>query len=149
MTTAHPIRSLDDLARFEAALPLEERLPGLSVFDVFVAAADRHPDRAANLFAALGGDQPGVAYMLRRLVETHATRWGAEADLRNHAERTIAERPAWPRHIHIVDAAPLTSVGKISKPPLRSTAFIAGERAAGPERVRVRGPGVFPVKYSS
>jgi fatty-acyl-CoA synthase len=105
--TAHPIRSLDDLARFEAALPLEERLPGLSVFDVFVAAADRHPERTAitmlvsgapdeqprrvsyaellglvrrtaNLFAALGGDRPGVAYMLPSLVETHATLWGAE-----------------------------------------------------------------------
>lgn len=103
----HPLRTLEDVTRFEAALPLENRLPGRSVFDVFVAAAQRDPKataitmvmtgapdeqprrvdyaqllclvrRAANLFSALGGDRPGVAYMLPSLVETHATLWGAE-----------------------------------------------------------------------
>ncbi|MGZ5786803.1 MAG: acyl-CoA synthetase [Ramlibacter sp.] len=102
-----PIRTLDDVARFERALPLEERLPGKSIYDVFVAAAKHHakataltmvmtgaPDetprrasyghllgqvnRAANLFASLGGTRPGVAYMLPSLIETHATLWGAE-----------------------------------------------------------------------
>lgn len=102
-----PLRTLDDVARFEAALPLEKRLPGRSIFDVFVAAAERDPKataitmvmtgapdeeprrvnyaellslvrRAANAFSALGGDRPGVAYMLPSLVETHATLWGAE-----------------------------------------------------------------------
>ena len=34
--------------------------------------------RAANLFAALSGPRPGVAYMLPSLIETHATLWGAE-----------------------------------------------------------------------
>ena len=34
--------------------------------------------RAANLFTALGGPRPGVAYMLPSLIETHATLWGAE-----------------------------------------------------------------------
>jgi fatty-acyl-CoA synthase len=96
-----------DLARFEAEMPLEERLPERSVMDVFIGAAARHPDsialtmlktgapdeqprrvsyagllglvrRAANLFAELGGERPGVAYMLPNLIETHATLWGAE-----------------------------------------------------------------------
>jgi fatty-acyl-CoA synthase len=103
----HPLRSSQDIARFEAAMPLEDRLPGRSIFDVFVAAAQRAPEataitmlmtgapdevprrvnyadllrlvrRAANLFASLGGERPGVAYMLPSLVETHATLWGAE-----------------------------------------------------------------------
>lgn len=102
-----PIRTLEDRAQFEAALPLDARLPGRSILDVFLRAAARHPDRTAitmlvsgaadeqprrvsyaellhlvrrtaNLFAALGGHRPGVAYMLPSLVETHATLWGAE-----------------------------------------------------------------------
>lgn len=102
------LRTLEDLRKFEAALPLEARLPGSSVLDIFEAAAARAPAhtaitmlmtgaadeqprrvsydellrlirRAANLFASLGGRRPGVAYMLPSLVETHATLWGAEA----------------------------------------------------------------------
>ncbi len=97
----------DDLARFEAEMPLEQRLPERSVLDVFIHSAARQPERmaltmlmtgapdeqprrvnyrqllgmirqAANLFASLGGKRPGVAYMLPSLVETHATLWGAE-----------------------------------------------------------------------
>jgi fatty-acyl-CoA synthase len=97
----------DDLARFEAEMTLEQRLPERSILDVFIAGAARHPERtaitmlvsgapdeqprrvnyrellglvrrAANLFASLGGPRPGVAYMLPSLVETHATLWGAE-----------------------------------------------------------------------
>ena len=33
-----------------------------------------------------------------------------------------AQRPAWPKQIHIIDAIPLTSVGKIYKPQLRCDA---------------------------
>ncbi|MGZ5276383.1 MAG: AMP-binding protein, partial [Caldimonas sp.] len=102
------VRNRDDLARFEAEMTLEQRLPERSILDVFVAGAARWPDRtaitmlmtgaddeqprrvsyrellglvrrAANVFAALGGPRPGVAYMLPSLVETHATLWGAEA----------------------------------------------------------------------
>jgi len=57
MTTAHPIRSLDDLARFEAALPLEERLPGLSVFDVFVAGRRSSPGPRRQPVRCTRGDQ--------------------------------------------------------------------------------------------
>ena len=102
------IRTREDLARFEAEMPLEQRLPERSILDVFTAGAALRPDRsalihlmtgapdeqprrvsyrellglvrrAANLFATLGGSRPGVAYMLPSLVETHATLWGAEA----------------------------------------------------------------------
>jgi fatty-acyl-CoA synthase len=45
-----------------------------------------------------------------------------EDELRDHAHATIAERPAWPKHIHFVDAIPLTTVGKIYKPQLRCDA---------------------------
>ena len=102
------VRNRDDLARFEAEMSLDERLPERSILDVFIGAAARDPERtaltmlmsgapdetprrvnyrellglvrrAANLFASLGGPRPGVAYMLPSLVETHATLWGAEA----------------------------------------------------------------------
>jgi fatty-acyl-CoA synthase len=45
-----------------------------------------------------------------------------EDELQEHAQHTIGERPAWPKQIHIVDAIPLTSVGKIYKPQLRCDA---------------------------
>jgi fatty-acyl-CoA synthase len=102
-----PLRTLEDVARYDAEMPLEQRLPGRSVYDVFTTIAQRHPKataltmvmtgaddeqprrvnytellglirRAANLFHSLGGERPGVAYMLPSLVETHATLWGAE-----------------------------------------------------------------------
>ena len=105
---SHGLRTREDLARFEAEMPLEQRLPERSILDVFISAAARWPERsaliqlmtgapdeqprrvgyaellglvrrAANLFAALAGPRPGVAYMLPALVETHATLWGAEA----------------------------------------------------------------------
>jgi len=102
-----PIRTNEDLARFESEMTLEQRLPERSILDVFVGAAEQQPERtaitmlmsgapdeeprsvsygdllglirrAANLFSTLGGDRPGVAYMLPSLVETHVTLWGAE-----------------------------------------------------------------------
>jgi fatty-acyl-CoA synthase len=102
-----PIRTRDDLLRFEAELTLEQRLPERSILDVFISNAARHPNAtaitmlmtgapdeqprrvdycqllgmirgAANVFSSLGGPAPGVAYMLPSLVETYATLWGAE-----------------------------------------------------------------------
>jgi fatty-acyl-CoA synthase len=43
-------------------------------------------------------------------------------ELRAFSEPRIAERPAWPKNYFIVDAIPVTGVGKIFKPPLRSDA---------------------------
>ncbi|MGZ5894307.1 MAG: AMP-binding protein, partial [Caldimonas sp.] len=45
-----------------------------------------------------------------------------EDELHEHAQRTIGERPAWPKQIHIVESIPLTTVGKIYKPQLRCDA---------------------------
>ena len=69
-------------------------------------------------------------------------------ELHEHARRTIAERPAWPRQIHVVDAIPLTSVGKIFKPDLRCDAarrvveaLLAERLGAAPDVVvRTGGP---------
>ena len=98
------VRHRQDLARFEDELTLAERLPERSVLDVFIAAAAQWPEqaaltqlmtgasdetprrvryrellalirRAANAFATIGGQRPGVAYMLPALIETHATLW--------------------------------------------------------------------------
>ncbi len=103
----HPLATLADIERFEAAVPLPERIPQRSVYDVLVGAAAQHGDRTAltmvmtggdheeprrvsfvellglvtrtaNLFTSLGGERPGVAYLLPTLVETHAVLWGAE-----------------------------------------------------------------------
>ena len=76
---------------------------------VALAAAVGMPD-------AYAGELP-VCYV--------ALRPGASAtedELHQHAQRTIGERPAWPKQIHVVDAIPLTSVGKIYKPQLRCDA---------------------------
>ena len=42
--TESAIRSRDDLARFEAEMPLEQRLPERSVLDVFIAGSARQPE---------------------------------------------------------------------------------------------------------
>ena len=76
---------------------------------VALAAAVGMPD-------AYAGELP-VCYV--------ALRPGASAtedELHDHARDTIGERPAWPKQIHIVDAIPLTTVGKIYKPQLRCDA---------------------------
>ena len=83
-------------------------------------AMQRHP--AVALAAAVGmpdayaGELP-VCYV--------ALRPGAavtEAELHAHAEAAIAERPAWPKYIFVIDSIPVTSVGKIYKPTLRCDA---------------------------
>lgn len=79
-----------------------------------------HP--AVMLAAAVGmpdvyaGELPVCYVALRPGAST------TEQELRAHAERTIGERPAWPKQIHIIEAIPLTSVGKIYKPQLRCDA---------------------------
>ena len=79
-----------------------------------------HP--AVALAAAVG--QPD-AYAGELPVCFVALRPGATADveaLHAHARETIGERPAWPREIDVLDAMPLTTVGKIYKPTLRCDA---------------------------
>ncbi|MBO9646970.1 MAG: AMP-binding protein [Variovorax sp.] len=76
---------------------------------VALAAAVAMPD-------AYAGELP-VCYVALKPGAT-----ATEEELREHAEQTIGERPAWPKQICIVDAIPLTSVGKIFKPQLRCDA---------------------------
>ena len=76
---------------------------------VAVAAAVGMPDSYA-------GELP-VCYV-QLLPDTSVT----EDELRAFAEAEISERPAWPRHIRIVDTVPMTAVGKIFKPILRQDA---------------------------
>ncbi len=45
-------------------------------------------------------------------------------ELHDHAQATIGERPAWPRHFHITETIPVTAVGKIYKPQLRCDAAL-------------------------
>ena len=76
---------------------------------VALAAAVGQPDRYA-------GELP-VCYV--------ALRPGAVAtadELKKFAEPRIPERPAWPKQIFIIDAIPMTSIGKIFKPQLRNDA---------------------------
>lgn len=76
---------------------------------VALAAAVGQPDRYA-------GELP-VCYV--------ALKPGAQAtadELKAFAEPLIAERPAWPKQIIVIDAIPVTSVGKIFKPQLRTDA---------------------------
>jgi fatty-acyl-CoA synthase len=103
----YPIASLADVIRFETGQPFEQRFGARSVYDIFLQGAAHFPDRtaltmlmtgaddetprrvtyeqlldgitrAANLFTAIGGSAPGVAYILPSLVETQFTLWGAE-----------------------------------------------------------------------
>ncbi|MGB4347024.1 MAG: acyl-CoA synthetase, partial [Burkholderiaceae bacterium] len=102
-----PVRNLQELSRFEQAMPFAQRIAARSIIDLFAASAQAYPDRtaltmimtgaadevvrrvsyrellqlihrAANFFHAVGGPRAGVAYMLPSLVETHVTLWAAE-----------------------------------------------------------------------
>lgn len=76
---------------------------------VIAAAAVGQPDKYA-------GELP-VCYVVLKPGSTVTA-----DELRAFSETLIAERPAWPRSYFIVDAIPVTGVGKIFKPPLRSDA---------------------------
>jgi fatty-acyl-CoA synthase len=83
-------------------------------------AMAEHP--AVALAAAVGmpdayaGELPVCFVMLRTGAGV------TDSELHAHAQRTIGERPAWPKQFHIVDSIPMTSVGKIFKPALRCDA---------------------------
>jgi fatty-acyl-CoA synthase len=89
-------------------------------------AMSTHP--AVALAAAVGmpdayaGELPVCYVMLRPGAAAADEHKAVLTDLHAHAQRLIGERPAWPKHIFIIDAMPLTSVGKIFKPKLRCDA---------------------------
>lgn len=77
---------------------------------VAAAAAVGQPDRYA-------GELPVVFVVL------HDPNTDLEA-LQAHAQAQIAERPAWPKALHVLDALPVTAVGKPFKPALRAEAAV-------------------------
>jgi fatty-acyl-CoA synthase len=68
------------------------------------------------------------------------------AELSAHARERIAERPAWPKSIYVVDSIPVTAVGKIYKPALRAEAA----RRSISEQIRQMLPGAdFKIHVAS
>lgn len=76
---------------------------------VALAAAVGQPDKYA-------GELPVCYVALKPGTQVTAD------ELKAYAEPLIAERPAWPKQIIVIDAIPVTSVGKIFKPQLRTDA---------------------------
>jgi fatty-acyl-CoA synthase len=68
---------------------------------------------AVGMSDAHAGELPGCYVTLKPGAQV------GQEELRAHAQRSIAGRPAWPKHIFVVDAIPTISVGKIYKPQLR------------------------------
>ncbi|TFL11372.1 hypothetical protein CSC67_15405 [Pusillimonas caeni] len=85
--------------------------------DVLDCAAVGQPDRYA-------GELPVVFVTLKSEADCKAPELLAKATPRIH------ERPAVPKHVHILDAMPTTPVGKIFKPALRRMAALNAVRDA-------------------
>ena len=82
---------------------------------VALAAAVAQPDRYA-------GELP-VCYVSLRPGMTVSVE-----ELQRHAEQHIAERPAWPKHIFILDALPRQVLGKFTNPPCGLTRRVIWQR---------------------
>lgn len=76
---------------------------------VALAAAVAQPDRYA-------GELPAVFVSLKPGATANAD------EIEAFARDRISERPAWPKAVHLIDAMPVTAVGKIFKPALRAQA---------------------------
>ena len=165
------IDNRDGLTRFESEMPLAQRLPERSILDVFIAAAEHGPDRtaitmlmsgapdeeprrvtygellglvrrAANLFAALGGPRPGVAYMLPSLVETHAVLWGAETAGYAVPVNFLLQPEHIAALIEASDAKILVALGPHPALDIWQKAVDIRDRVPGLTLVRVAPPGV-------
>lgn len=80
-------------------------------------ALQSHP--AVALAAAVGRPDAYAGELPVAYVQLHAGAAATEAALLQHAEGLVSERAAWPKAIHIVDALPLTAIGKTFKPALK------------------------------
>ena len=83
-------------------------------------AMSTHP--AVALAAAVGMPDPYAGELPMCFIQIHEGVVISLDELMDYAQKNIDERPAWPKIIQIVDAIPLTSVGKIFKPSLRCEA---------------------------
>lgn len=77
----------------------------------------RHP--AVQLAAAVGRPDAQVGELPVAYVQLKPGSTVSEQELLAFSKPLIAERAAWPKAIHVVDAMPLTGVGKIFKPELK------------------------------
>jgi fatty-acyl-CoA synthase len=168
-----PIRTRADLARFEAEATLDQRLPERSILDVFVTGARNHPDataitmlmtgapdeeprrvtygqlldmirQAANLFSALGGPAPGVAYMLPSLVETYATLWGAETAGHAVPINFLLQTDSIAELLRASDTRILVALGAHPQLDIWQKALELRDRVPGLILVRVAPPGTPP-----
>ncbi|WP_170566374.1 AMP-binding protein [Ruegeria atlantica] len=168
-----PIRTQSDIAEFEAEMTLEERLPEQSILDVFVSSADRDPDataltmlmtgtedeeprrvtykqllgqimRAANLFAAIGGEAPGVAFMLPALIETHVTLWGAETAGYAVPINFLLQPESIAELLKASEAKILVALGSHPQLDIWEKALAMREQVPGLILVRVSPPGTPP-----
>ncbi|CUH49251.1 AMP-binding protein [Ruegeria atlantica] len=168
-----PIRTQSDISEFEAEMTLEERLPEQSILDVFINSADRDPDataltmlitgtedeeprrvtykqllgqimRAANLFAAIGGEAPGVAFMLPALIETHVTLWGAETAGYAVPINFLLQPESIAELLKASEAKILVALGPHPQLDIWEKALAIREQVPGLVLVRVSPPGTPP-----
>ncbi|WP_271952820.1 AMP-binding protein [Ruegeria faecimaris] len=168
-----PIRTQSDISEFEEEMTLEERLPEQSILDVFINSADRDPDataltmlmtgtedeeprrvtykqllgqimRAANLFAAIGGEAPGVAFMLPALIETHVTLWGAETAGYAVPINFLLQPESIAELLKASEAKILVALGPHPRLDIWEKALAMREQVPGLVLVRVSPPGTPP-----
>lgn len=77
-----------------------------------------HAHPAVAMAAAVGRPDAHAGEVPVAYVQLREGRAVTQAELMQHAQAQVAERAAWPKHIHIVDALPTTAIGKIFKPAL-------------------------------
>ncbi|MCY1341266.1 Long-chain-fatty-acid--CoA ligase FadD13 [compost metagenome] len=90
---------------------------------------ERHP--AVSLVAAVGMPDEYAGELPVAFVQLRPGCTATAEELQTYALAHIAERPACPKRIFLVDSLPVTTVGKIFKPQLReqAAASLFGERA--------------------
>ena len=77
-----------------------------------------HAHPAVALAAAVGRPDAHAGEVPVAYVQLRDGRAATEAELMQHAYAQVAERAAWPKHIHVVQSLPTTAIGKIFKPAL-------------------------------
>ncbi len=84
------------------------------------ASLESHP--AVSMAAAVGKPDAYAGELPVVYVQLHPEHTVDEAELRDYAMAHIDERPACPKEVFILEALPITAVGKIHKPTLRAKA---------------------------
>lgn len=117
---------------------------------------DAHPDVAMS--AAVGKPDAYAGELPVAYVQLHPNADCSVESLHAFAMKNIAERPACPKQIFIVEEMPVTAVGKIHKPTLREMAAttlaietLSAEDLAAPDDLKlvVLKNGALSISYSS